>query len=170
MVILFSERNSTAEREIIEILSSYGADYISDKTVISGDGDFTIVSEYKKAEIRIKKGIAVFIDDTDRFNNQIFPDGIIGICEEKNIPALKAFKKSGIPVISCGMNSKNTVTLSSINNNTLLATLQRSLTDRAGNNIDPTEFKIHLKKKRTPFAVMASVAVLLLNGKTPNIL
>lgn len=170
MVILFSGRKSTAEKDIIDILSGYGASYISDKAVISGNGDFTIVSEYKKSEIRIKKGIAVFIDDTDRFDDQIFPDNMIGICEERNITALKAFKKSGIPVISCGMNSKNTVTLSSMNSNTLLATLQRSLTDRSGNNIYPTEFKIRLKKSRTPFAIMASVAVLLLNGITPNIL
>ena len=113
MVILFSGRKSAVEKEIIEILSGYGADYISDKAVSSLGGRFTVVSEYKKTEIKLKSGIAVFIDDTDRFDNQVFPDGIIGICEDTNTAALKAFKDSGTPVISCGIGAKNTVTLSS---------------------------------------------------------
>ena len=79
MVILFSGRKSAVEREIIEILCKYGANYISDKAVSAGDGGFTIISEYKKTDINLKNGIAVFIDDTDRFENQVFPDGITGI-------------------------------------------------------------------------------------------
>ena len=168
MVILFSGRKSAVERDIIEILSGCGANYISDKAVTSGDGGFTIISEYKKTEINLKNGIAVFIDDTDRFNNQTFPKGIIGICEDSNQKALEIFKNSNIPVISCGMSAKNTVTLSSINSETLLAALQRTVTDCTGNEVDPGEFKIKLKKSYAPFAVMASTAVLLLNGITPK--
>ena len=136
MVILFSGRKSAVEKEIIEILTGYGANYISDKAVSSVDGSFTVVSEYKKTDIKLKSGIAVFIDDTDRFCNQIFPDGIIGICEDKNTAALKAFKTSGTAVISCGMSAKNTVTLSSFGDTSLLASLQRTLTDFEGNCID----------------------------------
>lgn len=169
MVILFSGRRSAVEKEIIEILSGYGANYISDKAVSSVGGRFTVVSEYKKTDIKLKSGIAVFIDDTDRFCNQVFPKGIIGICEDSNTAALKAFKTSGIPVISCGMGAKNTVTLSSLGNASLLASLQRTVTDFAGNDIDPAEFKIRLTKKYSPFAVMASAAVLLILGIKPDV-
>ena len=169
MVILFSGRKSTVEKEIIEILSGYGADYISDKAVSSVGGQFTVISEYKKTDIKLKSGIAVFIDDTDRFNNQIFPDGIIGICEDNNTAALKAFKDSETPVISCGMSAKNTVTLSSFGDASLLASLQRTLTDFKGNEIDPAEFRIKLTKKYSPFAVMASAAVLLIIGIKPDV-
>ena len=169
MVILFSGRKSTVEKEIIEILSGYGADYISDKAVSSVGGQFTVISEYKKTDIKLKSGIAVFIDDTDRFDNQIFPDGIIGICEDNNTAALKAFKDSETPVISCGMSAKNTVTLSSFGDASLLASLQRTLTDFKGNEIDPAEFRIKLTKKYSPFAVMASAAVLLIMGIKPDV-
>ncbi len=168
MVILFSRRKCEEEKQIIEILSKYGANYISDKTVTAGDGSFTIISEYKKTEINIKNGIALILDDTDRFYNQTFKDGIIGICEDKNQKALEIFKRSNIPVVSCGMNSKNTITLSSLNSNSLLATLQRSLTDQSGKTVEPAEFKIKLTKEYLPFAVMASAAVLLLMGITPE--
>lgn len=169
MVILFSGRKSAVEKEIIEILSGYGADYISDKAVSSVGGRFTVVSEYKKTDIKLKNGIAVFIDDTDRFDNQVFPDGIIGICEDANLAALKAFKACGTPVISCGMGAKNTVTLSSLGGATLLAALQRTVTDFKGEDVDPAEFKIKLTKKYSPFAVMASAAVLLLVGIKPEV-
>lgn len=168
MVILFSGRKSSVEKEIIKILTGCGANYISDKMVAASDGGFTIISEYKKTEIKLKKGIAVFIDDTDRFSGQSFPAGITGICEESNEKALELFKGSNIPVISCGMNAKNTVTLSSLGISSLLAALQRTVTDFRGNEVDPGEFKIKLTREYSPFSVMASAAVLLLNGIIPE--
>lgn len=168
MVILFSGRKSKTEKEIIEILTKYGATYISDKFVCENKGLFTIISTYKKTEINLNKGIAVFVDDTDRFSEQTFPIGIIGICEDSNLKALETFKNSRIAVISCGINLKNTITLSSMNDNGLLASLQRTVTDNSGLEIDPREFKIKLTKNFSPFAIMASVAVLLLNGIVPT--
>ncbi len=168
LVILFSGRKSNAEQEIIEILTLYGANYISDKAVILDGNGFTVISEYKKSDVRIKNGVALFIDDTDRFDGQIFSDGIIGICEDTNIKALNIFEKSGIPVISCGMNGKNTVTVSSIDNNSALVTVQRNITDCFGGTVYTGEFIIKLSKKYSHFGVMASTAVLLLHGITPD--
>lgn len=168
MVILFSNRKNRCENEIIEILTKYGASYISDKCVSENKGNFTIISIYKNTKIDLKSGIAVMIDDLNRFENQVFPIGITGICEDVNTKALQIFKNSGIAVISCGINSKNTITLSSINNDDLLTSLQRTLNDNLGNNIYPSEFKIKLTKKYLPFSIMASVAILLINGITPN--
>lgn len=168
MVILFSGRKSSTEKEIIEILTSQGGDYISDKAVCREKGLFTVISEYKKTDLKLKNGIALIIDDTERFEGQVFPKGIIGICEDSNQKALKLFEKSKIPVISCGMNSKNTVTLSSLNSDTLFASLQRTVTDITGKEIEPEEFRIKLKKSYRPFSVMASAAVLLLCGIVPT--
>ena len=66
------------------------------------------------------------------------------------------------------MNSKNTITLSSFGDKSLLATLQRSIIDRNGLEIEPSEFKIKLKKNYNPFSVMASCAILLLCGIKPD--
>lgn len=167
MVILFSGRKNKTEKEIIEILKNYGADYISDKNIHEGNGTLTIISEYKITDIKVENGIAVFIDETDRFNEQKLPPNIIGICEDCNKKALKILFDNNIPVISCGMGAKNTVTLSSINNDSLLATIQRSVTDMKGNEIEPEELKIKLKNKYQPFSIMASIAVLLISGITP---
>ena len=168
MVILFCERKSKTEKEIIEILTFVGANYISDKMVQSGKGLFTVVSEYKKTQLNIKNGIAVFCDNTERFMGQILPQGIIGICEDTNINALKIFSQNKVSVISCGINGKNTVSLSSLGDNELLTTLQRSVINAFGESVDPADFKIRLKKDYNPFSVMASVAVMLLKGILPK--
>ena len=168
MVLLFCNRKSKTEKEIIEILKSYGGAHISDREIIENNNTFTIVSFYKVSELNINGGIAVFCDDTEKFMSQSLPQNIIGICEDNNKTALSVFQKNGVSVICCGMNSKNTITLSSLGNNQLFATLQRGVTDNMGSNIEPAEFKIKLTSKYQPFSVMASVAVLLLNSIKPN--
>lgn len=168
MVILLSDRKSKEEKEIIEILTDFGASYISDKAIFSGNQELTIISEYKKTELKIKKGVAVFLDKTNRFDKQEFPIGIIGICEDCNGKAIQIFSNSKIPVISCGMSSKNTVTISSINKESLIVSLQRAVIDINGNLIEPEEFKINLKKEYSPFSVMSSIAVMILCGVIPN--
>ena len=167
MVILFAERKSKTEKEIIEILTLFGASYISDKTVCSLEGAFTVVSEYKSIDLKLNDGIAVFCDTTHRFKKQLFPSGTIGICEDTDIKALNLFLENHTPVISCGMNGKNTVTLSSLEDNIPLITLQRRITDLKGRIIEPAEFKINLKKNYSPFSIMASVTILLLEGQLP---
>ena len=64
MVILLSNRKNKAEKEIIEILKQYGATYISDRFVSENNGNLTIISTDKKTNINLKKGIALFRDDT----------------------------------------------------------------------------------------------------------
>ena len=167
MVILFSGRKDRFEREIIEILTKYGAFYISDKSVLENKNTFTIISAYKKTNINLTHGIAVFTENSERFVSQELPIGIIGVCEDKNKTALEIFKKNGIAVITCGVNSKNSITVSSINCNSLLTTLQRTVTDNKGRKIEAGEYKIKLNKEYSHFSVMASVAVLLLNGILP---
>ena len=167
MVIIFSNRKSKTEQEIIEILKQFGATYISDNNIYYQDSSFTIISAYKNTKLNIKKGIALFLDDTKKFENQILPINIIGICEENNKQALEIFYKNKIPAICCGMNAKNTITLSSLNNDDILISLQRTITQLNGNIIEPAELKINLKKQYQPFSVMASIAVLLLLGFLP---
>ena len=129
MVLLFSNRKSKLEKEIRDILTAFGADFITDKSVSATGGFFTVAVCYKKTEINIKKGIALMLDDTKRFEGQIFPDGIIGICEDSNTSALSLFKSNHLPALTCGISHKNTVTFSSIGEKEFILTLQREIFD-----------------------------------------
>lgn len=168
MVILFAGRKSKTEEEIISILKDYGANHISDRSVTAINSGFTLVSEYKKTELTLKNGIAVMVDHTERFQGQEFPAGMVGVCENTDKTALALMKQSGIPVVSCGMDGKNTVTLSSLGTDILSLTLQRAIPDFSGHIIEPGDYVIQLKKEYQPFSVMASAAVLLLSGIEPK--
>ncbi len=168
MVLLFSERKSKHKDEIREILTHYGASYISDRGITEGELGVNIISIYKETDITLNKGVAVFCDDTERFYNQHLPNDITGICDESNIFAIKSFEANGIKAIICGMGPKNTVTFSSIHDNAVIITLQRTITDYNGEELLPCEFKINLLRKYKPFSVMAAATVLLLHGVIPE--
>ncbi len=168
VVILLSNRKSNREKELVKILEKYGGNFISDKVLSENGGKFTIISIYKKTEISLNKGIAVFVEKSIRFKDQKFPIGIIGVCEENNKTALETFKKNRNAVITCGINNKNTITLSSISEDTLFATLQRSVYDINGNLIEPCELKIKLTENFSPFSVICSVIILLYHGIIPK--
>ena len=168
MVILLSERKNKCENEIIKILKKYGADHISDKQILKNGGNFTLFSIYKKTDILTNNGIAVFIGENKRLKYQKLPIGVIGICEENNLTALENFKYNNSAVITCGINNRNTITLSSINEHSVLATIQRSFIDIAGNVIYPCEIKITLTEKYSPYAVMVATTVLIIKGITPQ--
>lgn len=167
MVILFAERKSKNEKEIIEILKKYGADHISDGAIDRTKSRFTVVTVYKKTNLVLDSGIAVYTDNTNRFKAQKHPIGIIGICEENNTSAFEIFKKSNNAVITCGANRKNTLTFSSANSKFLMMSIQRTIIDQNGNTIDPCELKIELTKSYSAFSVMVCAGILLLNGIKP---
>ncbi len=164
MVILFSNRKSKLEKEILEILTAWGADFITDKSVTVTGGYFTVAVCYKKTDLALKKGIALILDDTDRFKALNLPQGIYGICEDKNSSAIEIFSKNNIPVVTCGSNHKNTLTLSSINERDFVITLQREITDLNGKPVYPADFILSFKKSYSPQAVLLSTAVLCLSG------
>lgn len=164
-MIIFSSKECAAERQIADILISCGAALISESRIVSGTA-FTAAVTRQITDIKADKGAVLFLD-ADNFRNQRLPEGFIGICEDCNTPALRLLAQNRLPVISCGMNSRNTVTLSSLAG-TVLATVQRSLTDINGNTVTPGEYKIRLKKSYSPFAVTAAASVLLFHGIIPE--
>lgn len=99
--------------------------------------------------------------------NHITKDARVCICWENDIKSLELLKNLKIPVVTCGMNGKNTVTISSITDESCSITLQRSLTDIDKNVIEPAEFPLKLKNKYHTFSIMAAVVLNLLEGKTP---
>ena len=168
MVILLSGRKNKYEEEIIEILTACGADFISDRIIAATGGSFTVTSIRRPTRLDIKKGIILMLDDTSKFQDQIIPCGVTGICEDCNTNGLILFKKNNIPVITCGNNPKNTVTVSSINDNNIVAALQRTIVDCNNENVYPGDFKIKLSRQYSHFSIMSSLAVLLIKGITPN--
>ncbi len=168
LVILFTERKSKYEKEIIEILEKYGANHFSDKSISDNGGSFTVISIYKPTSLSIKNAIAVFLEANEKFIFQVYPIGIIGICEDTNIPALENFKQNHNAVITCGICNKNTLTISSFGEKYVLVTLQRAIIDLKGNKIEPREYKISLTKPYSEYSILSATAILITKGIYPE--
>lgn len=167
MTIIFSERKNTAAAAVSGLLQKKGACCISDRR-ITGGRKFPVVNAYRPTVLETGRAAAVLFGGSGRFAGQTFPPGVTGICEDTDLEALALFRESNIPVISCGMNPKSTLALSSLSGSVLFASLQRTVTDLQGIPVEPGEFGIHLSAPFSPFPVMAAAAVLLLNGIRPD--
>ena len=167
MILLFADEHDRTEKEITGILFGCGANIVAGNRV-AGRGGFTVAVMREPVAVGSCRGAAVFGGGSADFAGQRLPDSVTGICEEGDLPALTVFQNSGVPVITCGMDQRNTVTLSSLTETSALVALQRSLQDNFGREITPGEFKIALCRRYSPFAIMASAAALLTEGMHPE--
>lgn len=161
MVLVLSERENKIENEITEMLKELGVSVVTDKDRLPLSSDFTAAFIHRNTDIDAKCGIVIATDKLAGFKNQRLPKGFIGVCSENNKNALKLFKSNNLSVITCGSGRKNTLSVSSLDGDSILLCLQRSTTDINGNVIEPCEIKIKLKKRRDLFSLLATVCVLI---------
>lgn len=88
----------------------------------------------------------------------------IGIFEEGNTKALEEIKNRGLVAVSCGMGCRNTVSISSCLDESMLLCIQRKIRCENGKYIQPAEYTVKLKRASLPFNIMASYTLLLLKG------
>lgn len=138
MIVLFTDNNS--KKDIIGIIRK-NILHPREELVITGD---------------------------DLTNTDILARARIGICSDSDPYALSLLCESQTPVITCGMSSHNTVTLSSRTDTDCSVTLQRAVKRIDGKSTEPAEYPIILTSAHQPFTVMAASAIMLLNGATPE--
>ena len=167
MVFLFSERNSREEEEITEILCRNGAG-ITATGMPPSSASFPLFIIRNPDILEAANGVAIFTSDCRAFSRRALPFPLTGVCEQGNHTALSIFKRNQIPAVVCGMDHRNTLTLSSVSEGAVLAGLQRSLTDKNGREIPPAEYPVTLSGPYCRFAVLASAAALLFEGFSPE--
>ncbi len=69
-------------------------------------------------------------------------------------------------LISCGLSSKDTLTLSSFTADSAVVSLQRSITSLSGAIVEPGDYPISIGATIDQFSILASVAVLILTDNT----
>ena len=121
---------SKAYREIRTLLGNFKTDNKEKKIVIACDGEINL--------------------------NENIKDAFCGICDGGNKRALALFEKQKLNVITCGMGSKNSVSVTSIGENRIILAFLRGFYCVNGNFFEPQEEKIDLNGNFSSFAVMAA--------------
>jgi hypothetical protein len=144
---------------------------------------FTTVRAYGGILCAQKPNPSLIICDMDSFDT-IKADKAIIICKDilslsnrlKNVkhgvavvdssiyPLSESLPDIGLPAITCGLHSRDTITLSSIGEDSAVIGVQRAISNFNGSITEPQEFPIHFAKAIAPFTLMAVAAIFILSG------
>ncbi len=142
------------------LTESYSITYINHGDVTeSGKGYNLIVIDSEKPHINVNSGILLMKE-----NGEIpdaLPENITAIINADNDKQIKAVQKGKIKAITCGMGATSTVSFTSETEDTLVISLNRSLTALSGKIIQPLEIPAE-KKGAERYSLMSYTALRLI--------
>lgn len=89
---------------------------------------------------------------------------VVAIVDSCNQDVMKLVSETELPAITCGLSARDTITLSSINEDSAVIDLQRSITCFDGKIMEPQEIPISLCSTIDSFALMCVAAIFILSG------
>lgn len=92
------------------------------------------------------------------------PSGIWAVLESDNHSGACALRHQPSPVISCGCSARDTLSLASIEDETAVLSLQRSVFTLNGKLVEPHDFSVSLQSRRHPHQILPVAMALLLCG------
>ncbi|WRS28831.1 hypothetical protein U6B65_06820 [Oscillospiraceae bacterium MB08-C2-2] len=92
------------------------------------------------------------------------PSQALAVVDSTNRELVHFVSKTKLPAITCGMASMDTITLSSITEESAVINLQRTITCLDGQLVEPQEIPIKLHSAAGKYAIMAAAAALIASG------
>lgn len=161
--IIIYGNDEKRNNEIIKNLSPFGAIIINKNRICRLGDNFLIINGSDFDFIEDSKGIVIFISPNGLNNDIVIPKSFVAITESDNQTALSILLNNETKTITCGMSSTDTLTLSSISDDTRTICLQRELETLSGKTVEPFEFSIKNCFSTDEFGLLAARAVLLLS-------
>ena len=108
------------------------------------------------------KGIFIFKSNLQFQDNIIIPSGFLAILPSYSCNAASILKNINVFAVTCGTSSRDTISLSSLNNLRAVISLQRNVRSVDGELILPHEIVVDLNEQIAIYPLLASIAVLVL--------
>ena len=93
----------------------------------------------------------------------------VAIVDSGNEALLEHVSDTRLPAITCGLRSRDTITLSSMAKKSAVIDLRRSVSCLDGSTVEPQEIPLRHQKTSDNFLLMATAAILILCGKTEKL-
>ena len=107
------------------------------------------------------------ITDHESFGNfDAAPDNVVFIADSQNHERLEYISGTKLPAITCGLFAKDSITLSSIESDSAVINLQRSITCFNGDIAEPQEIPVRFKGPMDSYLLMAAAAIFILTGNS----
>lgn len=173
-IIVYGKKEDTeisvALQKILDIL---GKNYIfnSETKIFSkhnhsnNNMDFLIIDTDILPNTQIGlRDIFIFKSETPVLNYSALPEMFCAVVESSNINAISILNNSKTEVVACGFSNKDTLTFSSVTEDSLVVSLQRSLKNVYDITVEPNEVPINLTSEIGHYALLSAIVTLILCG------
>ena len=93
----------------------------------------------------------------------------VAIVDSSDEGLLQHVSDTKLPAITCGLRSRDTITLSSMDTDSAVIDLRRSISCLSGSSVEPAEFPLRFETPLDSFLLMAVAAILILSGKMESL-
>lgn len=114
--------------------------------------------------LMIEKAFAVFLDIDESFSETVLCPSCVAIVDSRNKNAMEILLRCGTGAIVCGKNPSDTVSFSSITDDTLTVCQQRFIKTVDGRIIEPREFPFKYKSQSVETALLSAAVQTVIKG------
>lgn len=125
---------------------------------------FLLVDDGQMRSVQMENCILLFKENCAGLGTVDLPKACAAVLEPENEQAASLLQARHIPIVTCGLSQKNTVTFSSRTPTTAVISLQREIHTTTGEPVDPRELPVALSAPREDYPLLATVAALWLAG------
>jgi len=141
-----------------------GVNCVSEYSVVSPE--FFVFETDRLDSCGADKAILLFKTKSSLYRPKITPaDSVAAVAEYEDAAAAEAAKKLSVPLVTCGMGSKNCVSVSSVDEKSAVIAVHRPITLLSGKDLLPCEFNVATQTKMSGYPLMALCATLILSEK-----
>lgn len=169
-IILYGEKkDQKIKKFLIENLKLFKKVIVRDECgeKIYGNGDLIEIIDCENLDNLNVENEILILKNNAEIMDMIKFNGIV-IVNSNNTQQLKKLSKLGLRVISCGMHLRDSVTISSNNDNYYSVAIQRQININNKNPIEPLEVKVFSEKTYEDYMILYYIAVISLLGESQN--
>ena len=128
-----------------------------------------LITEYETPpRIKVERGVFVFKDKVSCPMPVEIPKGFVAVAHSASAASLALLRHTSCPAVVCGMSSRDTVTLSGLQEPSAAVSVQRQIVDLQGGVIEAREIPVGLSAPLEGYPLLAACAVLLLTQGEPQ--
>lgn len=167
IVIYGSEEDKSLNDTLLRALAKYGGVqfHCKDKIISyseQGNPKYLVYDVNKLPLFLNCEGILILKNSFKDIDDNYLPSNFLPVFDNQNLKAVKFLKDRCKIVLTCGVSSKNTLSISSIDESSAVVSLQRYMIIK-NKIVEPHDFTINLTKQVEPQDLLFTCAILLLS-------
>ena len=171
VVLCGAEKDDGISRAMERVLSQYGGVQRYNGRQLIGDKNsaaprFLLYESAHIPLVQNLRGILIFKNSFAYREKEKIPSRLIPVLDAQNTEAISVLTGTGCVAISCGMSTRDTLSVASFDYLSAVVSLQRDLKILTGHVLEPHDITLSLTEQIGVYPLLSICAVLLLSGES----